>query len=415
MSNRLLTWKQRRAEIRDTLNEMNERTKRGLRDFTPTEQTQWDALSEEAQRLTTQIDNYEALGTLPANQGIRPEPMMRSEPRNPMGYHSRASSFTPIDRPGSLDDIRIDPGEEREARRSFYHYLRTGDNHALAEVRAYNDTAMSIGTDAAGGYGVPVGLVREIKARRDETMLAVKLGCELVEGVGTTIDYAIDDESDILFSSVAEAGNVLQDTPALNKVSLSYVKYGKHQKVSWELERDNDVEIERFLRNWLTRGWAGTHNSLLLTELQASATAALTLDAAAAIGITEIPELVGKLMPEYQERAQWVVSPSTFAYLQGLNSANDFVFSPWQMNDRRAQLWGYPVNISTYAADYAASAKSLIFFDPTFVAYRDGPLEVLVDPYSNAGTGQKTLWSWFSAVYKLTIAESAVMATHPSA
>jgi len=282
-------------------------------------------------------------------------------------------------------------------------------------VRDYNDAAMSIGTDAAGGYGVPVGLVREIKARRDESMLAIKMGCELVEGVGTTIDYAVDDEADVLFAAVNEAGNVLQDTPALNKVQLTYVKYGKHQKISWELERDEDVEIENFLRGWLTRGWAATHNNLLVTEVLANGTAGLTFDASDAIGVAEIPELAGKVAPEYLDASSvgWLMNPATNSYLRGL-TGNPFQLAPTPGGSPR-ELWGYPLFQSSYMPTITGSAKTIAFGDWSFVAYRDGPLSVLRDPYTNAGTGRVTLWSWFSAVYKVTIAEALAYGTHATA
>jgi len=337
-------------------------------------------------------------------------PIERTEPgelRNEPRYRRAASG------PVALDDVRIDAGEEREARRTFFHYLRTGDELALREVRAYNDAAMAIGTDAAGGYGVPVGLVKEIKARRDESMLAVKLGCELVEGVGTTIDYAVDDESDVLFSAVAEAGPVLQDTPALNKVQLTYVKYGKHQKISWELERDEDVELERFIRGWLTRGWAATHNNLLVTEVLANATGALVFDADNAVAVGEIPELAGKVMPEYLDspNVAWLMNPATVAHLRGKTG------DPFQLglpSTGARELWGYPLAQSSYMPTIDASAKTIVFGDWSYVAYRDGPLNVLRDPYSNAATGEITLWSYFSAVYRVTQAEAIAYGTHPT-
>ena len=410
MSNKLIEVKQERAAVMDQLRVLNELGK--SRALTAAEQRNWDELELQAEGLTARIDRMEMRKGYEHVMPVLPD--LREVPRNP---YSRMPSRTSVaSGPVSIDDVRIDPGEEREARRSFYHYLRTGDAAALSEVRAYNDTAMSVGTDAAGGYGVPVGLVQEIKARRDETMLAVKLGCELVEGVGTTINYAVDDEADVLFSSVNEAGNVLQDTPALNEVALTFVKYGKHQKISWELERDNDVQIERFIRNWLTRGWAGTHNSLLLTELEANGTAGLTLDGSEAIAAAEVPELVGKLLPEYQERAAWIMHPTTHAYLSGL-SGNPFHFMPTpggNVSNNGRSLWGFPLHLSSYATALAASAKSMIFGDFSYVAYRDGPLEVIVDPYSNAGTGQKTLWAWFSAVYAVTIAEAIQYASNPT-
>ena len=82
--------------------------------------------------------------------------------------------------------------------------------------------------------------------------------------------------------------------------------------------RDEDANLLAFVNDWIGRGVAATHNSALITEALANGTAGLTLDAAAAIGAGEIPELVGKLAPEYQDGAEWMLAPGTAAYLQGL-------------------------------------------------------------------------------------------------
>jgi HK97 family phage major capsid protein len=282
------------------------------------------------------------------------------------------------------------------------------------EARAYNNTDMNVTTDADGGVVVPVGMVQDIVARRDELALFPRLGVREVPGQGTTVNYPIDNEADVLFSAVDESDDIDQDAPALTEKAFTLKKYAKYVTLTWELLRDEDARLLEFLNNWVARGWAGTHNSLLITEALASGTAGLTLDSATAIDETEIPELVGKLAPEYQEGAQWIMHPGTFAYLQGL-TGNPFQFMPTPGGSRNT-LWGYPVNQSSYATAYAATAKSLIFGNFYFMGKREGTgLTVLRDPYSAAGKGQVRLWFWFDAVYGVLQAEAIQYATHPSA
>lgn len=301
----------------------------------------------------------------------------------------------------------------------YCRYLRTGDPGAMSELRAYNNTDMNVTTAADGEVVVPVGMVQDIVARRDELMLAPKLGVRNVPGKGTTVNYPIDNEADVLFASEAESADIDQDAPALTEKAFTLVKYAKYITLTWELLRDEDANLMSFLNDWVARGWAATHNSLLITEALANGTAGLTLDAAAAIGAAEVPELVGKLLPEYQDGAQWIIHPTTYAYLSGLNSSSVFTFAPQPGGNLAGggqMLWGYPLNQSSYATAYAASAKSLIFGNFNFMGKREGTgLTTLRDPYSVASKGQVRLWFWFDAVYGVLQAEAIQYATHPSA
>lgn len=298
----------------------------------------------------------------------------------------------------------------------FCRWLRNGDHGAEAEIRAYNNTDMNVTTAADGEVAVPVGMVNDIKARRDESMLASKLGVENVPGKGTTVNYPIDAEGDVLFTAVSESGTINQDAPALSEKAFTLVKYGKHVTLTWELLRDEDASLMKFINNWVARGWAGTHNSLLVTEVLANGTAGLTLDAATAIGAAEIPELVGKLQPEYRDSAQWLMHQNTFSYLQSIASSSVFTFAPTPNGNPNGSLWGYPVNESSYMTALGASIKSLVYGNFNFLGMREGTgLTMLRDPYTAAGSGQVKIYFWFDAVYGVLQAEAIQYGTHATA
>lgn len=354
------------------------------------ERAQIDELLAEADGMARDIERVERVA------------LLEQEARAPQGRKAPAQNKLPM-------------GEKTEED-AFAHYLRTGDDGGLREWRAYNNTDMNIGTAADGGYAVPTGLYNRIVARRDETMLRATLGCTPIPGVGTTVRVAVDNEADVLFTAVTEANSIGQDAPALYYKDFTLAKYAKYLTFSWELLRDETANLMEFISDWIGRGVAATHNSLLITEALASGTAALTLDGAAAVAATEIPELVGKLAPEYQPGAQWILNPTTVAYLQGL-SGNAFYFAPMSQGYAgRPTLWGFPVNSSSYASAIAASAKSLLFGNFAFMGYRESTtLTVLRDPYTGAGTGQTKLWFWFDVVYGVLQAEAIDYATHPTA
>jgi HK97 family phage major capsid protein len=321
----------------------------------------------------------------------------------------------PVNRAPSVNVTGL--GEDGDGVKAFMHYMRTGDEGAVRSLKAYNDTDMNVGTAADGGYAVPTPLYNQIIAKRDEMSILPQMGMMQVPGKGLTARVPIDNEADVVFASVAEAGSVLQDAPAISYKDFTLVKYGKTINLSWELLRDEDANLQSFLSNWVARGLAATENTAIMTELRASGTAGLTLDVATAVGYTEIPEMVGKLAPEYQANAKWILNPATVAYIQGVNSASSFLFAPGATSYAgMPSLWGFPVIQTAQASSLVASAKSLIFGDFSFVGYRRSTsLTVIRDPYTVANLGQLRLVYWFDFVPGVLQAEAIQYATHPSA
>jgi HK97 family phage major capsid protein len=302
--------------------------------------------------------------------------------------------------------------------RAFEHWIRTGDAGGIQELRASNATDMNIGTAADGQYLVPTDHYQGIIARRDETMLANQIGVQKFTGKGTTINVPVDDEADGEFIVTNEAAEFDLDAPATNRVALTKLLYSKQVKLSYQLLQDEDSNLMEFLTNFVGRGLAKTHNSLLITETLANGTASLTLDAAAAIGIGEIPELVYKQPGEYAEGSVWLMKRATEGYIRGLSSSSIFTFNPNPAgSDRgRPEIWGYPVYNTEKASAVVASAKSLIFGNFNFMGlYEDPGLTFLRDPYSLAYLGQVRLLYYFRADYGVLQAEAIHYATHPSA
>ena len=304
------------------------------------------------------------------------------------------------------------------------HYVRSGDGGGLRELRTSNSTGMNIGTPADGGYAVPTGHYPEIIAWRDEMMLATQLGLRVIPGKGTTVNVPIDIEDDGEFITTSEMGddnstNVYdRDAPALDSVAMTLVKKTKKIELTEKLLEDEDSKLLTFINDWIARGMAKTHNGMLLTEVLANGTAALTLDAAAAIGDTEIPEFVYKLADEYTEggTVAWIMRRATEGFIRGLNGDN-FQFAPTpagMVAGARPGLWNYPVYNSAYAGALAASGKSLVFGNFWYVGYREGEtLSFLRDPYTV--DGKVILKYSFRQVYKVLQAEAVLYASHPSA
>jgi HK97 family phage major capsid protein len=305
------------------------------------------------------------------------------------------------------------------------YYIRTADASAIREIRASNNTGMNFGTAADGGNAVPTGHFTEIIARRDELMLAPKLGVRRIAGVGTTVNVPLDAEADGEFITKAEMGddnttNVFdRDAPALGTAAMTLVKYTKKIELTDELLADEDSNLLAFISEFVGRGMAKTHNDLMITAALAGGTAAVTFDAAATIGAGEVPELWYSLPDFYatdEPSVGWVMRRATEGIVRGLAGTTNFYYAPTPGGTvgMRPTLWGAPVYNSGKVAAVAASAKSMILGNWYYMGLREGPgLTVLRDPYTV--DGKVILKYYFRAVYAVLQSAAIIYGTHPTA
>ena len=288
--------------------------------------------------------------------------------------------------------------------------LVTGENEIT--VKASNATDMNIGTAADGGNAVPTGHYQGIIARMHEGSLYQQLGVTMIPGKGTTVNVPVDNEADGEFVSTSEASAFDLDAPALGTVAMTLVKYTKNIKLSYELLEDEDSRILSFVEGWVGDGLARTHNSLLITEALADGTAGLTLDAAAAIGAAEIPELMYKLKGEYADNGAWVMARATEGYIRGL-TGNNFQFVPTPQGSATGrELFGAPVYNSQYVPAATTGLKSLIFGNFRYMGVRIAPeITFLRNPYLLANSGQVSLHYYTRIDYEVLQAEAIQYAT----
>jgi HK97 family phage major capsid protein len=299
-------------------------------------------------------------------------------------------------------------------RRATAHYIRTGD--MSRELRASNATDMNIGTSADGGYAVPTGHYQGIIAKRDEGMLADRLGVLRIPGQGTTVNVPVDNGTANAFVSTSETTAFDADAPALGQVAMTLVKYTKKVVLSLELLRDEDSRLLAFLDNYIGRAMAGTHNALLMTAALTSGTS-VTLASASAASAGDVPKLTYSIKGQYADGAAWVMPRATEGAYRAL-TGNAWAFAPMPAGSPApSSLWGFPVyNSEQSFGAVGAGNKSSLFGNFNFVGLREGSgFTFLRDPYSSAGTGQVNLFYYFDAVYKVLVSEAIVYGKHPTA
>jgi HK97 family phage major capsid protein len=302
--------------------------------------------------------------------------------------------------------------------KAYCRYLRTGDNGAL---KASNNTDMNIGTAADGGDTVPTGHYAGIIARRDESMLASKLGCMPIPGVGTDVIVPIDNEDDGEFVSTAEATTFDRDAAALSHTHFSLVKYTKKVQLSIELLEDTDANLMAFIENFVGRGMAKTENANLVAAAGTSGTSNVTFAHNHTYVAGEFENVIFQHDTAYYlddtASCAWITNPSNWAIISSLTGTNfQYVNTPQGQGGARPTLLGFPVYFSTKVTAVAASAKSLYFGNWSYMGRRNGPgITVLRDPYSSANTGQVNLFYYFRNVYGVLNSEAIVYGTHSTA
>lgn len=307
--------------------------------------------------------------------------------------------------------------------KTFLHYVRTGDDRPLRELKASNAVAMQEDTAGEGGNTVPTGLFNGIIARRNEISLQGRLGLRNIPGKGKTVDVPYDNEADGEFITTNEEAGMDADSPDIGKASMTLVKKTKKITISWELLQDEDVNLLAFLADWVGRGMAKTENDMILTEVAANGTAFKTFAAAAAIAAGEPEDILYNSNVSYYlddgGSNAWVARPGTYAAIAKLTgNPRQYAETPQGGNasQMRPSLIGYPVFFSEKAAAIAASAKPLYFGNWYYVGYREAPgLTFLRDEYSRADNGQVVLRYYFRRVYKVLQAAAVGYGVHPSA
>jgi len=333
----------------------------------------------------------------------------------------RASAAKPVEQRKAPAHIQRPTPDTAEG--VFCRYIRSGgDDGALRELRASNDTTMNITTAADGGDLVPTGHYQGIIERLRPQALYNILGVRMIPGVGTTVNVPIDNEADNgAFVSTAESSAFDRDAPAVTKIAMTLVKYTKKIDLTYELIQDEDSRLMEFLNVYVAQGMAATMNSLLVTEALADGTAGLTLDATTAIGAAEVPELLYKLSSEYARgNVAWLMRRATEGYLRGLLSTSNFLFAPMPTATGNGQvvsnLWGVPQFTDENMGQMTASGKSMLIANWSYMGMRlDPAITFLLDPYSRASYGETILHYYFRCDFEVLQAAAFQYATQAAA
>lgn len=360
-----------------------------------------------------QLDYFER--QRPAN--AQPAPAAPAHNRGPAG-DTEANAWRAYLRSGDRGGLRhlLQPDEDGAGMPQIVLNVPSQRSTRMAvEQRVVTDSTMNITTAGDGGNLVPTTLVGQIALRKNETMLAERLGCRRVPGVGTTVNFPYEDTDPDDMAATSEQsdayGNNYQRgayTTALRAFTLG--KYTRKVVLTEEMLEDTGVDLMAYIADKIAREMARTHNALLVAQVEANGTAFKTFASNSAIAFGELEDLIGNdTLGFYLENAtnvNWVMRSSVHWKI------NKIVGSDRQYSSVMAGLLGHNVLYSNKVDEIGAGGKSVLFGDWQQMGYREAPaLRFIQDPYSVDGV--VILKYSFRAVYGVLQAGGLGYGVHP--
>ncbi len=307
-----------------------------------------------------------------------------------------------------------DWGFSQDDRKSFLHWIKTGDRGAVK-------AALQEDTTTEGGYLVPQDMLREIIAKRDEISIARACGARVIQTGLKVVDIPAENTKLTNFVLTAEEGAADEAEPVFAQVQVTAYKYTRLIKVSDELLADNQTNLEAYLKASLGRAWGLTENAIFLagtgTGEPQGAVAGSTLGKMAAstsaITAAEVMALYYSLGTPYRSGAAFVMNTSVEAAIRAL-TGDPFLFLPTPQGAFDS-LMGHRVFNSASMDEIGASKKTILFGNWEYYALveRQGMI-IQRNPYLYQANGQVGIFATVRTGGKVIQSEAFKHLAHPA-
>ena len=299
--------------------------------------------------------------------------------------------------PGNKDDRKSEEQREEKGAEwtedlAFKTYCLRGADGLTPEARALLKAgrrsdepeelrALSVGTDAAGGYTVPPGFQNELEREMLAwgPMLDPGITRELVTTSGNNIKWPTVDDTTSTAAIHTEAGAVTDDggnDPTFAEKDLdAYVYDSEIVRISIELLQDSFTNMDALLGSLLGERLGRAGNSALTVGtgtaqpngIMTAATSGKTAASATAITFDEIIDLIHSVDPAYRASGslRFMFNDTTLALLRKIKDGDGNYL--WQQADARAgepaTIFGYPYAINQACVDAASTTTPVAFGD----------------------------------------------------
>jgi len=304
-----------------------------------------------------------------------------------------------LKRPGG----NVQKKEVQEHKHAFGQFIRKGEEDGLS---ALEEKALSIGTDADGGYAVPEDLDQNIiQIERD--MSPMRQVCNVIQ-IGTSDYKRLVNLGGAASGWVGETdARPATGTPTLAQIVATMGEiYANPQATQTSLD-DMFFDAEVWLTEEVAREFSEKENLAFLSGDGTNKpkgilahTLATTDDAARAFGELQkihsgtagdfdgddLLSVIYKLKKAYRTGAQWMFNGNVLHKIRALKDGNgNYLWTPGLQAGEASALLGYAIAENEDMADVAADANSVMFgnFNRAYTIVDRIGTRVLRDPYTN--------------------------------
>lgn len=298
-----------------------------------------------------------------------------------------------------------DEAAERKAKEldSFRKFIRTA--HASPLGWADYAKSVNVGSDPAGGWGVPETV--------DATILQYENDNAPMRGLCNVVTVSSEEYSQLINVGGASSGWVGETearpettAPTLRKITPYFGEIYANPASTQKALDDVAFSVEGWLAQEVGRQFAEEENlaftsgngakkpkGILGHTLVATADATRTFDSieklvtasSGAFTIDKLIDLVALMKEGYRTGASMMTTGLAVAAIRKLKSGDVYVYQPSMMEGQPQRILGYPVVENDDMPVPAADANALIFgnFKRGYTIYDVKGLTVLRDPYTN--------------------------------
>lgn len=408
---KLVELRRQREELRKQADDISKQET-----LTEDDLTKVKELRSEYEGLGSQIEQFEFWDE-EQTRSAKPVNQSPAHNRGPRG-DSEANAWRAYLRDGDRGGLShlFQPGEERGQKPQLVLAVPSQrQTRTLIEARAVTDSTMNITTAADGANLVPTTLIGQIALRKNERMLAERLGCRRVPGIGTTVNFPYESADPDVFAATSEQSDAHgnnYERGAFQTLLKAFTLAKKTRKVELteEMLEDTGVDLMAFIADKIAREIASTHNGMLVAEVEANGTSLKSFASNSAIAAGEIENILGNdTLSFYLEDAMdvhWVMRSSTHWAIKAIRG-DQRLYAGMEQG-----LMGYDVAYSNKVDAIGASGKSVLFGDWNYMGYREAPeLRFIQDPYTV--DGMVVLKYSFRGVYGILQAGAIGYGAHP--
>ncbi len=239
--------------------------------------------------------------------------------------------------------------------------------------------AMTVGTDADGGYIVPESYQKTVLMKLNT--LGRTRGISNIITTASTLNIPVQLAAPT-FAWIAEEGAYGDTKATFGQATLAAYKLGGIIKVSEELLQDNMINFDAYMAGQIAQGVDAAESAAFATgngsgkptgyTVTAATGSNSTVAATAAVTSLELIDIYYDLKEEYRDGATWRMTDMTEKAIRKLKDGEgNYLYSAGLTAGERPSLLGRPIVIDSGMAEMGAAAKFIVIGDFNYYQIAD--------------------------------------------